>query len=43
MHIAIKKSGSTTLTGDVVLSGSYKFSGATHTELSYMSDVTSNV
>ena len=40
---AIKKSGTTTLMGDVVLSGLYKFVGVTTTELSYQSGVTSSI
>ena len=40
---AIKKIGSTPFTADVVLSGAYKFAGATPTELSYISRVNSNI
>ena len=40
---AIKKSGSTSLTGNVSLSGPYTFSGASPSELSYLSGVTSGI
>ena len=40
-----KKTGMTTrtLTGDVILAGSYKFAGATSTDISCLSNVTSNI
>ena len=39
----IKKTGSTTLTGNVTLGGVYTFSGATLTEIGYLSGVTSGI
>ena len=43
LNNAMKKSGSTTLTGNVSLSGPYTFSGASPAELSYLSAVTSAI
>ena len=43
LNSVMKKSGSTTLTGNVSLSGPYTFSGASPAELSYLSGVTSAI
>ena len=43
LNNCIKKAGTTELTANVSLSGPYTFSGASPTELSYLSGVTSDI